>query len=74
MAELTKATLEQLEVIGGVILDVFGTDVEAFRASLAEIKTNTEKVTLENRIAEIRKEMQEYNDNKEAEIQALLSM
>jgi len=72
MTELTKATLAQLEVIGGVILDVFGTDVEAFRASLAEIKVNTEAVSRDNRIAEIRKEIADYTDAKEAEIQELL--
>ena len=38
------------------------------------IKVNTEKVTLDNQIAAIRKEINAFVEQKEAEIQTLLGM
>lgn len=71
---LTQATEAQQAVIGGVILDVFGTDVESFRDSLQAIKVNTNRVTIDNQIAELRKQQQAFNDGIEAQIQALIGL
>jgi hypothetical protein len=68
------ATTAQISAIADVILEVFGNDAQLFKASLAEIKTNTTKVTIENQIDALRKQQREANDAIEAQIQALLGM
>jgi hypothetical protein len=71
---LTQATEAQQAIIGGVILDVFGTDVENFRASLEAIKVNTDRVTIENQIEKLREQQRAYNEQIEAQIQELLGL
>lgn len=68
------ATTAELSIIGDIILDVFDKDPEVFKSSLEAIRVNTEKVTIENQIAEIRKEIANFVETKEAEIQSLLDM
>jgi len=68
------ATTAEVQAVVDIILEVFQSDPAVFRASLEEIKTNTEAVTIENQIAAIRKEIQAFTAAKEAEIQALLDM
>jgi len=58
--------------IADIIVSVFGSDTEAFRTALAEIKANTEAVTLQNKIAELRKQQKAAHDEIESQIQALI--
>ncbi len=68
------ATSAELSIIGDIILDVFDKDPQVFKSSLEAIRVNTEKVTIENQIAAIRKEIANFVETKEAEIQSLLDM
>ena len=68
------ATTQQISAVIDIILETFGNDAQLFKASLAEIKTNTTKVTIENQIDALRKQQREANDAIEAQIQALLGM
>jgi hypothetical protein len=68
------ATTAQINAVIDIILEIFGNDAQLFKASLAEIKTNTTKVTIENQIDALRKQQREANDAIEAQIQALLGM
>ena len=68
------ATQEQLSIIGDIILRVFDADPAVFEASLEAIRINTDKVTIQNQIEALRKQQREFNENIEAEIQALLGM
>ena len=68
------ATQQQIAAIADVILEVFGNDANLFKASLTEIKTNTERVTIQNQIDALRKQQREANDAIEAQIQALLGL
>jgi hypothetical protein len=68
------ATTQQINAVIDIILEIFGNDAQLFKASLAEIKTNTTKVTIENQIDALRKQQREANDAIEAQIQALLGM
>jgi len=66
------ATQDQINAIADIILEVFENDPKVFKASLAEIKTNTDSVTIANKIARLRKQIKEFTDEKNAEIQELL--
>jgi hypothetical protein len=68
------ATQAEIEAIANIILRVFERDPQVFEASLEAIKVNTDKITIDNRIAEIRKEIRVFTEAKEAEIQELLGM
>jgi hypothetical protein len=68
------ATQQQISAVIDIILETFGNDAQLFKASLAEIKTNTTKVTIENQIDALRKQQREANQAFEDQIQALLGM
>jgi small-conductance mechanosensitive channel len=68
------ATTVQINAVIDIILSVFGNDAEAFKTALEEIKANTEKVTIDNKIADLRKQQREANEAIEAQIQVLLGM
>ena len=68
------ATETEINAICDIILEVFEGDPQVFEASLAEIKVNTDRVTIENQIEAIRKDIFEFTEAKNAEIQALLDM
>jgi hypothetical protein len=68
------ATSVQINAIADIILKVFGGDATAFETAMKEIMENTEKVTLDNKIAELRKQQQAANEDFEAQIQALLGL
>jgi hypothetical protein len=68
------ATQAQISAVTDIILDVFDADPALFRASLEEIKVNTEKVTRDNQIEALRKQQREFNAQIEAQIQALLGL
>lgn len=67
------ATSAEISAIADVMKKVFG-DLATLEASMQEIKVNTEKVTIDNQIAAIRKEIAAFVEAKEAEIQTLLNM
>jgi hypothetical protein len=68
------ATQQQISAVIDIILEIFGNDAQLFKASLAEIKVNTTKVTIENQIDALRKKQREDNEAIEAQIQALLGL
>lgn len=68
------ASSAEINIIADIILRVFDSDPAAFEASLEAIKVNTDKVTIENQIEKIRKEIRKFTEEKEAEIQTLLGM
>ena len=68
------ATSAQINAIADTILSVFGNDAEAFKTALEEIKANTEKVTIDNKILFLQKQQREFNEDIEAQIQNLLGM
>lgn len=68
------ATEKEINEYIDAISRVFGKDVVAFEVSLEAIKVNTDKVTLDNEIEKIRKEIRKFTEEKEAEIQTLLGM
>jgi hypothetical protein len=68
------ATTAQINAIADVILKVFGNDAALFEKALKEIRENTERVTLDNKIEAIRKQQREANEAFEAQIQTLLGM
>ena len=57
-----------------IIVDVFDKDPAVFRASLEAIKINTDKMTIDNQIEELRRQQREFNEQIEAQIQQLLGM
>ena len=68
------ATQQQIAAIADIILDEFDADPELFRASLAQIRKNTERVTIQNQIDALRKQQREANQVFEDQIQVLLGM
>lgn len=68
------ATTVEINAIADIILNVFSKDPEAFRTAMQEIKDNTAKVTLENKIAVIDAEIKAFIEQKEAEKQVLLGL
>lgn len=68
------ATQTEISIIADIILRVFDANPEVFEASLKAIKVNTDKVTLENRLAAIDAEIKAFVEQKEAEKQALLGL
>ena len=68
------ATQQQIAAIADIILDEFDADPELFRASLAQIRTNTERITIQNQIDALRKQQREANDAIETQIQVLLGL
>jgi hypothetical protein len=68
------ANQQQISAVIDIILEIFGNDAQLFKASLTEIKTNTNKVTIENQIDALRKQQREANDAIEAQIQELLGL
>jgi len=68
------ATQQQISAVIDIILETFGNDAQLFKASLTEIKTNTNKVTIQNQIDALRKKQREDNEAIEAQIQALLGL
>jgi len=68
------ATQQQIAAIADIILDEFDGNAELFRASLSQIRTNTERVTIQNQIDALRKKQREDNESIEAQIQALLGL
>ena len=67
-------TQAQKDLILETLAKTFDYDLPLFEASMLAIKVNTEKVTLDNQIAAIRKEINAFVEQKEAEIQSLLKM
>ena len=55
-----------------IIVDVFDSDPAVFRASLEAIRINTDEVTKQNQVEALRKQQREFNEQIEAQIQALL--
>jgi hypothetical protein len=72
--EAFQEYLQLSQVITQISVEVFESKPEVYRESLEAIKKNTDEVTRQNRIAEIRKEIQTFTQQKEDEIQALLGM
>ena len=68
------ATQAELSIIGDIILRVFDSDPKVFEASLEAIRINTDKVTIQNQVDALRKQQREFNEQIEAQIQALLGM
>jgi len=68
------ATTVEINAIADIILEVFSKDPEVFRTAMQEIKDNTAKVTLENKIAVIDAEIKAFIEQKEAEKQVLLGL
>ena len=68
------ATQQQIAAIADIILDEFDGNAELFRASLSQIRTNTERVTIQNQIDALRKQQREANQAFEDQIQALLGL
>lgn len=68
------ATEVQINAIADIILKVFDGDPVVFEESLKSIKINTNRVTIENQIEDLRRQKQEYEAQIEAEIQRLLGM
>lgn len=68
------ATQAELNIIGDIILRVFDSKPEVFEASLEAIRINTDKITIDNQIAAIRKDIADFVEQKEAEIQSMLNM
>ena len=68
------ATQTEINALTDVFIKVFGKDVALIEEALTQIKLNTEKVTIDNQVATIRKEIAVFIETKEAEIQALLDM
>ena len=68
------ATSAEINIIADIILKVFDKNPAVFESSLQAIKVNTEKVTIDNQVAELRKQQQAYNEQVEAQIQSLLNM
>ena len=68
------ATQTEINALTDVFIKVFGKDVTLIEEALTQIKLNTEKVTIDNQVATIRKEIAVFIETKEAEIQALLDM
>jgi hypothetical protein len=68
------ANQQEIAAVVDIILDVFDRNPNLFRESLEEIKVNTEKVTIDNRIEALRKQQREFNAQIEAQIQELLGM
>ena len=66
------ATQAQIGQIADIILKVFDSDPKVFEASLEAIKVNTERVTVQNQIEALRKQQREFNEQIEAQVQALL--
>ena len=68
------ASTQEINAIADIILQEFDGDAELFRASLAQIRANTERVTIQNQIDALRKQQREFNESIEAQIQTLLGM
>jgi hypothetical protein len=68
------ATTAQINAIADIILEVYDGDAQLFKASLEQIKVNTERVTIQNQIDALRKQQREANDAIEAQIQTLLGL
>ena len=68
------ATQAQVGLIADTLIEVFEGNLDHFKASMQAIKLNTEKVTIDNQISAIRREINAFVEAKEAEIQTLLSM
>ena len=67
-------TQAQKDLILETLAKTFDYDLPLFEASMKAIKINTEKVTIDNKVAEIRKEINAFVEQKESLIQELLGM
>lgn len=68
------ATQAEVNALTDCFIEVFGRDTKLIKASLEAIRINTDKVTIDNKVAEIRKEIAAFVEAKEAIIQELLGM
>ena len=68
------ATSAQISAVVDIILEVYAGNAALFRESLEEIKANTERVTIQNKVDDLRKQQREANEAIEAQIQTLLGM
>lgn len=68
-----KITQEQINEVVGAILRIYG-DSKSFGDSIESLQKNTERISVENQIAELRKQQKNINETIEAQIQALLGM
>ena len=68
-----KITQEQINEVVGAILRIYG-DSKAFEDSVESMRKNTNRISVENQIAELRKQQKDFNETIEAQIQALLGM
>ena len=66
------ATTAEISAIADIILRVFDADPVVFEASLEAIRINTDEVTKQNQVEALRKQQREFNEQIEAQIQALL--